>query len=148
MVRIAKIKKRGPLMKTFILITFALTMSSAHANTIKSVFSDKNDMHFLFKKYILETVSSSCQEIISTYGLSEVQTISTLTSIDDVTTLKEYTTVFSSRWYPDGMHPTTSQIVVKSSVVLFEEGDGELNVIKANIHTITDSETRCQFHKK
>lgn len=121
------------------LISLVLTIGlSAFANTTESVYNKDSILPTELKEQIIQYISKQCPQDISTYGLSEIQTVVTNESELDVEVSTEYETVFSSRYYFDGMHPSHQQIKVLSS-----KSRNHTGAISHTIHQLT-TETGCQ----
>ena len=99
-----------------VLIGLMLTIGlSALANTTESVYKKDSVLPTELKEQIIQFISEKCPQDISAYGLSEVQTEITFQSDPDVESQTGYETIFTSRYYFDGMHPSTQEIKVATS---------------------------------
>ncbi len=106
-----------------VLIGLMLTIGlSTFANTTESVYEKDSVLPTELKAEIIQYISEKCPQDISAYGLKEVDTQVVNQSELDVEVLTEYETVFTSRYYFDGMHPSTQEIKVVSSKGRYHTG--------------------------
>ncbi len=118
-------------MKKFLAV-LGLTLSiTAHANTVETVFDKDSKVPTDLQARILNYVNTKCSAVIANYGLNEVSTSVRLDRIDQGVVDQYFTTTFSSRYYFDGMHPTTIYFTVESAVYAFQNGDN-LEVLKSD----------------
>ena len=118
-------------MKKFIaLIVLAASMTS-QANTLETVFKKETSIPKELQEKIFESLKTRCSDIISAYGLREMKTEVRIDRVDQGITDRYYTTVFTSRYYFDGYHPTTTRIEVKS-VEYSPQYDDNFSVLEVN----------------
>lgn len=89
------------------------SISSVKANTVTTAYLKDSVIPNELKALILVDLQAKCAEAISPYGLSEIQTTMTH-GVFEGQPYTFYTTQFNSRYYFDGMHPSTIVITVYS----------------------------------
>ncbi len=101
-------------MKSLLIGLILITGLSVFANTTESVYKNDSILPTELKEQIIQFISEKCPQDISAYGLSEVSTQVVNQSELDVEIETIYETIFTSRYYFDGMHPSTQEIKVTS----------------------------------
>lgn len=110
-------------MKTLIIAAITAVSLSSFANTTESVFKKDSQISKQLQARILETLNARCSNLITPYRLTEEATTVRVEKVDQGITDYYYTTVFSSRYYFDGMHPSYTEITVESVEYDFQNGD-------------------------
>lgn len=99
-----------------VLIGLMLTIGlSTFANTTESVYKKDSVLPSELKEKVIQFITEKCAQDISAYGLNEVETVVTSQSDPDVESQTNYETIFTSRYYFDGVHPSTQQIKITTS---------------------------------
>ena len=95
----------------------ALMTITATANTTDSVFKADSLLPVPLQEKIIYELKMKCPQSISAYGLKEVQTKMTVVDKEerDAESATQFETSFTSRYFPDGMHPSYQEIKVLSS---------------------------------
>ncbi len=104
--------------KNIMIVVFAQLVSLvASANTLESVYQKNSILPVGLQKEILIGLSEKCPQGISNFGLKEIRTTAQKSQMNGQDVIF-YTTAFESRYYFDGMHPSTTNIEVQSREIL------------------------------
>ena len=97
-------------MKSILLLSAVLLSSGVNANTLESVFKKDSPLTEAAKTAILNQIQKDCPSLVTMWTLKEIKTEAKrfLNANDDEVVL--YKSVFSSTYYPDGMHPAPATI--------------------------------------
>ena len=99
-------------MKSVLIGLILTTHLTVFANTVESVFQEHTLLPAEIKQKMIQYITSKCPQDVSAYGLSEVSTRIIDQAELDVEVETAYETIFTSRYYFDGMHPSTQEIKV------------------------------------
>lgn len=116
--------------KVFLLLGATFFYSFSFANTVESVFKKDSALSPKAQFFILQNINQNCKLGISPYGLFEQKSQIKNQEKSGNSQITTYSVQFESRYYHDGMHPSTQNLTaVFEEVLQNNQSEPEFNML-------------------
>lgn len=118
-------------MKNFLILMFVIFFNSwSFANTVDSVFKQNSVLSQQAKVFLLNHLKDNCKLGITPYGLFEEKSQIEKQENSGNSQIITYSTQFDSKYYNDGMHPSSQKIdLVFEEVIRKNQARSEFTLI-------------------